>query len=263
MKTNKLICLILCWFTFAATAQQKLEWNNKKAAVVLTYDDAIDVDLDNVIPSLDSVNLKGTFYLIGNSPVTRDRMGEWRKAAANGHELGNHSLFHPCDGGPGRSFVTEENDLRRYTIARVVNEILATNTLLKAIDGKDKRTFAYPCGDLKIGENYFYPEMKKSFSGARGVKGAMNTIESIKLDDIDSYPIIGHSADYMIGLVKEAIAKHVLVVFLFHGVGGGHPLNVDLKEHNKLLRYLKQHENELWIAPMVDVAEYVKHQRGL
>ena len=55
-------------------AQKPELWNGKQCAVVLTYDDAIDIDLDNVVPALDSVALKGTFYLIGQSPVVANRM---------------------------------------------------------------------------------------------------------------------------------------------------------------------------------------------
>src|SRR6185312_2046007 len=107
-----------------AKSQNAHVWNNKQCAVVLTYDDAIDVDLDNVIPALDSLKLKGTFYIIGSSPVVAARMNEWRLAAKHGHELGNHALFHPCDGSlPGRTFVTPDNDLSKYTVSRAVNEI--------------------------------------------------------------------------------------------------------------------------------------------
>src|SRR5258708_22707558 len=141
--------LLVCTAGHAQTAKQ---WNNKQCAVVLTYDDAINADLDNAIPALDSLNLKGTFYLIGSSEVVNKRMAEWRLAAKHGHELGNHSMFHPCDGKlPGRSFVTADEDLTKYTVSRAVNEIRTTNTLLKASDGKDKRTFAFPCADRKIG----------------------------------------------------------------------------------------------------------------
>ena len=70
--------------TTASTVDQ---WNHKPCAVVLTYDDAIDQDLDNVLPALDSMGLKATFYLIGRSPVVGKRMEEWRAAARNGHEL--------------------------------------------------------------------------------------------------------------------------------------------------------------------------------
>src|SRR5882757_3358271 len=149
IRLNILTVFLIMLCLSATFAQDTKVWNNKQCAVVLTYDDAINVDLDNVIPALDSLNLKGTFYLIGSSPVINKRLNEWRMAAKHGHELGNHSLFHPCNGSlPGRSFVNSENDLSKYTVARAVNEIRLNNTLLKAIDGKDKRTFAYPCGDL-------------------------------------------------------------------------------------------------------------------
>lgn len=250
---------------FCAQAQNAQVWNNKQCAVVLTYDDAIDIDLNHVMPALDSLKLRGTFYLIGSSPVVDKRMSEWRLAAKHGNELGNHALFHPCDGTlPGRSFVHPDYDLSKYTVYRAVSEIRANNTLLKAIDGKDKRTFAYPCGDFTINGKYFYNDLKKDFVGARGVEGTMPTIDQVKLDNISCYVINGQSAEYMIDLVKKAMQTHTLLVFLFHGVGGGHSINVASGDHSKLLHYLKDNEKQIWIAPMVEVAEKVKaYQEGM
>jgi sialate O-acetylesterase len=234
-------------------------WNNKQCAVVLTYDDAIDADLDRVIPALDSVGLRGTFYIIGSSPVLAKRMDEWRKAAAEGHELGNHALVHPCDGSlPGRGFVTPDNDLSKYSVSRAVTEIRLNNILLRAIDGKDERTFAYPCGDLKIGDAYFYNGLRKDFVGARGVAGGLQSAAQVNLDNIDSYYIADQPASYMIDLVKKAEQSHTLLVFLFHGVGGGHAINEGQAEHSALLHYLKEHEADIWIAPMVDVARNIR-----
>jgi len=256
-------CLTL-FICLSATAQNAHVWNNKKCAVVLTYDDAIDIDIDNVLPALDSFNLKGTFYIIGASPVINKRMSEWRKAAAGGHELGNHALFHPCDGSkPGRSFVKPDNDLSKYTLTRVVNEARINNTLLKAIDGKDRRTFAYPCGDLTIGDSAFYPYLRNDFTGARGVNGRLQSIDTVHLDNIDCYSISMKPAEYMIGLVKKAMETNTLLVFLFHGVGGGHNINEERGEHTQLLRYLSENQKDIWIAPMVEVAEYVRQYQGL
>lgn len=171
---------------------------------MLTYDDAIDVDLDNVMPALDPLKLKGTFYLIGFSPVISKRLNEWRKAAKEGHELGNHALFHPCDSSlPGRSFVSPDHNLSKYSVNRAVDEIRINNTLLKAIDGKDKQTFAYPCGDLKIGNVFFYNQLKNDFVGARGISSGLQTPAQVNLDNIDCYMINGQSAEYMIDLVKK------------------------------------------------------------
>jgi len=246
-----------------ARAQNAQPWNNKQSAVVLTYDDAIDIDLDHVVPALDSFGFKATFYLIGSSPVIARRMKEWKAAAQEGHELGNHALFHPCDGSkPGRSFVSPDNDLSKYTVSRAVSEIRLNNTLLKAIDGKDRRTFAYPCGDRKIGDDYFYTQLRNDFAGARGVTPGLQSAGEVDLDNIDCYGINGQSAEYMIDLVKKAMQSHTLLVFLFHGVGGGHNLNVGLDEHSRLLHYLKENERSIWIAPMVEVATYIKFRSG-
>jgi len=262
---NTVIIALLLAATYTAKAQQPgvKVWNNKQCAVVLTYDDAIDVDLDNVIPALDSLNLKGTFYIIGSSPVVEKRMAAWRAAANEGHELGNHSLFHPCDASlPGRSWVPPDGDLSKYPVARAVNEIRINNTLLKAIDGKSTRTFAYPCGDLKIGDKFFYDDLKNDFAGARGVTGGLQTAGEVKLDNIDCYSISDKPADYMIDLVKKAMQSHTLLVFLFHGVGGGHNINESLSAHSQLLHFLKANEKDIWIAPMVDVAENIKAYQG-
>ena len=264
MKIYTLVFVLITW-SLHVTAQNRQVWKNKQCAVVLTYDDAIDIDLDNVIPALDSFNLKGTFYIIGASPVVNKRINEWRKAAMTGHELGNHALFHPCDASkPGREWVSPETDLSKYTVARAVNEIRINNTLLKAIDGKDKRTFAYPCADTKIGDSLFYNGLRKDFVGARGVNGRMQEIDKVDLDNIDCYSISGKTGEYLAGLVQKAMQTHTLLVFLFHGVGGGHSINEDRGPHTQLLQYLKQHESDIWIAPMVEVAAHIRnYQEGL
>jgi len=253
-----LVVILLVAFGHLSNAQPNV-WNNKQCAVVLTYDDSIDIDLDTVIPALDSAGLKGTFYLIGSSDVVNKRVSEWRAAAQHGHELGNHSMFHPCDGSlPGRAWVPREYDLSKYTVNRAVSEAIAMNTLLKAVDGKDVRTFAYPCGDLKIGDDYFYNKLKSDFAGARGTQEGMQTIDQVDLSNIRCYVINGQSGDYMIDLVKKAQQTHTLLVFLFHGVGGGHNINVSRSAHSELIHYLKDNGQNIWIATMVDVAEQIK-----
>ncbi|MES2371619.1 MAG: polysaccharide deacetylase family protein [Bacteroidota bacterium] len=260
---HKMILFVFCGLILAITnAQTSQTWNGKQAAVSLTYDDAIDIDIDNVAPALDSLGLKGTFYIIGSSPSVSKRINEWRKLAAKGHELGNHTSFHPCDGSlPGRSFVKPDNDLSKYTLTRMTTETKFTNTLLNSIDGKTERTFAFPCGDKKIGNDYYYDAVKTDFIAARGVRGGLQQIDSVDLSDINCYSINGQNAEYMINLVKKAKESHTLVVFLFHGVGGGHNLNVDLNEHSKLLHYLKSQEKDIWVAPMVEVAKFIREKR--
>lgn len=246
-------------FCLNLAAQNIAVWNGKKCAVALTYDDALNVHLDKVIPALDSVGLKGTFYLIASSKAFTGRLAAWKEAAGYGHELANHTLFHPCAGNlPGRSFVTPDYDLSHYTLRRATDEIRMTNTVLEALDGKTERTFAYPCGDRKIGDTFYLDPSKSEFVAARGVTPQMQPIADIDLYNVGSYMINGQSGAQLIDLVKKAMQTNTLLVFLFHGVGGEHTLNVSLEAHSQLLHFLKQHETEVWIAPFIDIAKQIK-----
>ncbi|MFN3850121.1 MAG: sialate O-acetylesterase [Spirosomataceae bacterium] len=242
----------------------KKAWMGKKCAVVLTYDDALNVHLDNAIPALDSLQLKGTFYLTASSPAGSNRINDWRKAAANGHELGNHTLYHPCDATfEGMSWVKPEYDLSKYTLKRITDEVRMTNTYLESIDGKKQRTFAFTCGHKKVIEGEFIQSLKNDFVAARAVRHEMHGIDQVQLLDIDCYGINGETGEQMINLVKEAMNSGKLLVFLFHGVGGEHSLNVSLPAHRELLRFLKDNEKDIWVAPMIEVAEHVKNYQGL
>ncbi len=245
--------------TINSFSQTDTTWHHKKCAVVLTYDDALNVHLDNVIPLLDSLGFKGTFYLSASFPGCKNRLNDWKKAAAEGHELANHTLYHPCIGNiPGREWVPRDYDLSKYTVKRMVDEARMTNIFLQALDGKTERTFAYPCGDMKIGDTAYMDSMHNDFIAARAVREQMHTIDKIDLYNIDCYAMNNATGAQMIQLVNQAMQSNTLLVFLFHGVGGEHAINVSLQAHNELLHYLKQHESEIWIAPMIDVAEYIK-----
>jgi len=240
-----------------AAAQDGL-WQNKKCAVALTYDDALNVHLDNVIPLLDSLGFRGTFYLSGYFPGFGSRIKDWKAVAERGNELGNHTLFHPCNGkAPGREWVNPEYDLSRYSVQRMKDEIKMTNILLTALDGKTKRTFAYPCGDKLAGDSSYVDAIRDQFTGARSVQFRLEDKNKIDLFDIGSYMANGQSGDELINLVKEAMNKKALLVFLFHGVGGEHNINVSLEAHSKLLHFLKENEKEIWVAPLNEIAEYI------
>jgi sialate O-acetylesterase len=244
-------------------AQNKNPWNGKKCAVVLTYDDALNVHLDKVIPALDSSNLKGTFYLSGYFPGCRDRLKDWSTAAKNGHELANHTLFHPCAGNtPGRGWVKPDYDLSKYTMQRLLDEVRMTNVLLESLDGKKQRTFAYPCGDTKVGDASYVDNIRNDFASARGVTNAMAKLNSVDLFNVPAYGINGESGQQLIALVKKAMEENALLVFLFHGVGGEHNLNVSLQAHSELVHYLKSQQNDIWVAPFLDVTEYVRKNGG-
>jgi peptidoglycan/xylan/chitin deacetylase (PgdA/CDA1 family) len=241
-----------------AVAQFNQAWGGKKCAVVLTYDDAINEHLDNALPVLDSLGLKATFYITAFSSSMQTRLSEWKALAGKGYELGNHTLYHPCMGGAGREWVLREYDMSTYTVRRMVDETRMTNVFLQALDGKTKRTFAYTCGDMKIGDSSFINAMKNDFTAARAVRNEMHKIGDVDLYNTDCYLVNNHTAAQMTEWVKKAMETNSLLVILFHGVGGGNSLNIAVDEHRKFLWYLKQNEKDIWVAPMIEVAEHIK-----
>ena len=134
---KKIVTLILAGLLAGShLIGQDQPWKGKKCAVVLTYDDAINEHLDNAAPLLDSLGLKATFYITGFSTSMQSRLPDWRNLATRGHELGNHTLYHPCVGGKGREWVKPEYDMNTYTVQRMVDETRMNNVFLQALDGK-------------------------------------------------------------------------------------------------------------------------------
>jgi len=256
MKNIFLLSLLIA--SVVCQSQHHHSWQGKKCAVVLTYDDAINQHLDNAIPVLDSLGLKATFYITAFSPSMQTRLNDWKKLAVKGHELGNHTLYHPCIGGKGREWVKPDYDMNNYSVQRMIDETRMTNLFLQALDGKTKRTFAFTCGDMKIGDSSFINGMKDEFVAARAVRNEMHKINEIDLLNVDCYLVNGESGAQMTEWAKKAIESNSLLVILFHGVGGGNGLNVSVPAHREFLQFLKKNEKDIWIAPMLDVAEYIK-----
>ncbi len=264
---NKLLLVVPVVFFAAmninAQNQPELPWNNHACAVSLTYDDGLNVHLDIVAKALDSAGFRGTFFIPVTSKPLFKRMDEWAAISRNGHELGNHTLFHPCSGkSAGREWVTEENDLDKYTVDQIVNEIGMANVVLKAVDGKEKRSFAYTCGDMAAGDTVFVGLIRDDFIAARGVASRMNPFCGTDLFDVGAYMIMNQTGDELINLVKQAQQENAYLVFLFHGVGGEHSINVSAEAHSQLVHYLKANEKDIWVAPFIEVTEYLKDQQN-
>lgn len=131
--------------------------------VTFTFDDGLENHLDVVMPAMERRAFRGTFFVNPAAPTFMRRIDSWRDAASRGHELGNHTLFHPAR--RGKSYITEGNAIENYTLERMRHEMQAANAQLTAIDGKLTRTFAYPCCNTVLGR----PGIVKSALAALGL----------------------------------------------------------------------------------------------
>ena len=247
-----------------AAGGTSFQWpENRKAAVSLAYDDALDSQLDNAIPALDRHGLKGSFYLQLSSPPVGKRMAEWRAAAGNGHELGNHTLFHQCSGSmQGREWVEPQRDLDKTTAAQMQDQVRMANVMLAAIDGRHERTMTVPCGDvLAEGKNYI--ELVASEFVAIKLGPGTVVPDMYKLD-LQAVPVgvpVDVSGQQLIAWVQEAARLGTMANFTFHGIGGDH-LAVSSDAHEELLAYLAAHREVYWTDTFLNLTKYVRKQQA-
>jgi len=241
--------------------KEKFQWpDGATSAVCLTYDDAIDTHLDIAIPDLNKVNMRGTFYMQGSN-ITPERMEEWREASRQGHELGNHTAYHPCTNNS--EWIKDEFATENYTVHRMMQELKVMNIMLYAIDGKTKRSFGYACGETVVGGISYIDTLRASgwFTGARGGgPGVVKDLKSLDIYNVPSWGVNEPTAKEMIDFVKEAEKEDGLAVFMFHGVGGQY-IKVSREAHAELLSYLSKKNKKIWVAPFVEVIQHIIDER--
>ncbi|MRX10813.1 polysaccharide deacetylase family protein [Pseudoduganella sp. FT25W] len=237
--------------------------HGEQAAVSLAYDDALDSQLDHAIPTLDKYGLKGSFYLQLSNPAVDKRMADWRAAARNGHELGNHSLFHQCSlKAPGHGWVQPHRDLDTTSVAQMLDQVTVANTMLYAIDGKRERTYTVPCGDtLAAGADYL-AAIAPSFVAIKvGGEAVTPSMQTLNLKAVGVYAPEGLSGQQLIALVRQAAAQGTMVNFTFHGVGGDY-ITTSAAAHEELVQYLAANKQRYWTDTFLNIMTYVKTQRG-
>jgi len=227
-----------------------LPWNNHPAAVSLTFDDSRDVHLDVAIPELNKRHLHATFFLIVSKTT---RMDDWRKAQAQGHEIGNHSVSH--DHAADLNKASEElqvEDAKKFLDSNFNSNIL---------------TFAYPYTEVSPGLLFW---VKRYDFAARGGRGD-GSLVYIKSDtqpdwyDLPSQPsYTKYDATVYKGWIEKAETLNAWTTLQIHGIGdpstGFEP--IPTQTFIALLDDLKAAEAKgLWVAPFGEVAAYFRAQK--
>lgn len=263
MRPNQIgiLCSILVIGAGTAVAQEAWTFpNGAKAALSLTYDDALDSQLDTALPALDQYGFKATFYVTIDRPGFSNRVPEWRAVAVAGHELGNHTLHHPCRGSqPGREWVVPEADLDLYTVERMRREVVMTNLFLEQVDGETERTYAYPCGEVLAGGESYVEAIAPHVVAARGVITSQDWIDRGEIDfyRTATYGPSEVSGDDLIAYAKEVLKSGGVGSFTFHGIGAEY-LSVSEEAHTELLAWLDEHRDEIWVDTVKAVTLHLK-----
>jgi peptidoglycan/xylan/chitin deacetylase (PgdA/CDA1 family) len=237
---------------------------NRKAAVSLTYDDALSGHHQRVAPFLQGHGLRATFYTNICSRFLEEAEA-WRQVAREGHELGNHTLFHPCYVFKGQevSWLDQGYNLRHYSPKRWQDEVTVANWALRQIDGRARRSFANTCHHRWIGEGdasvCLDSLILKHFVAARGahtgraVDPAAPDFTNLGTTGADHRTFAEWREELL--RVREA---GTWMIYTLHAVGRGEGENfIEEDEHRQLVEWLAA-EGDFWVAPVVEIATWLQ-----
>lgn len=241
------------------------EWPQaRQGAVSITYDDALSIHCEKVGPAWQAIGLRATFYTNILS-LMRDP-DAWRAMAKKGHELGNHSIFHPCrkDRPENMQWLADVYDLRSYTPQRWTDEMRAANFALSLIDGKSERSFGNTCCNNELGQGEtrasLEPLIAELFVAGRGsLNQQVVDVASVNFNALGHFSGDRRDFDSLQGEIDAAIQTGGWIIYMIHGVGEGtHKLYIDVEEHQKLVDYLGAQQDSIWTAPVAQVAQYLQ-----
>lgn len=229
-----------------------------EAAVSLTFDDGMPSQLDRAIPILGEHDQKGTFYINPRGDNWQENLEPWRTVAQAGHEIGNHTVNHPCSSAFKD---TRDGGLEQMTLADIEIEIAeGKRRIAEAIPDQTACTFCYPCYHAHVGEGptrqSYVPVVAGYHTAARGKGDYANHPVTADLHHLYSFPVERFAASEIIGLVEEAVTQNRWIILTFHGIHAGH-LSVAEVDFVALCQHLGRNKNRIWTAPVITISNRI------
>ncbi len=257
-----LLAFLLAAALLAAALPAAAPWpQGKSYAVRLTYDDGTETHILNAAVALDLRGLKATFYPLGASQSVSANPKAWSALLARGHELGSHTMTHPCPGKDGEAWPPKAQWLQGYDEAAYAAELDQSLGFLKRLGAKPPFSLAWPCGAAWVGEDRrdVTPLARERFAAARDAWGGAADPATVDLLHVPSVDGARH-LKLSLSELAQARAQGRWLVFMFHGVEGDY-LSVDIDTHDALLDALAA-DPQVWVAPFGQVAARVRaHQK--
>ena len=144
-----LLAFVLPCFVITAHCQESSSFSwpeGYEMALSLTFDDARSSQPNGGVDLLDAYGAKATFYVLPES--VEPHLEKWQHIVDTGHEIGNHSINHPCTGNFSWS---KDHALEAYTLEQMEAELIEASRQIKSLLNVTPRSYAYPCGETTIG----------------------------------------------------------------------------------------------------------------
>jgi peptidoglycan/xylan/chitin deacetylase (PgdA/CDA1 family) len=244
----------------------------KRAAISMAFDDARLSQIDVGLDLLNKCAVKVTFCVVPAG--VKQRLEGWKRAVASGHEIGNHTMNHPCTINYGFSSHVTEN----YTLAMMAKEIDDANAEIQRLLGVTPQTFSYPCGGMFVGrgvqtENYV-PLVAERFIVGLGPTEDWTTDRYVPVlnnpatCDLATIHITSFGEmrtmdfDRLVEHVSKAVEGGRWLVFGGHefGTEGRHVANTSVVE--ALCHYVTEPSRGIWVDTVANIGKYIREQRA-
>ncbi|HRO44291.1 polysaccharide deacetylase family protein [Agriterribacter sp.] len=258
-------CIVLLTCSNISSAQEPaFTWpTGKKMAISLSFDDARASQVDTGTALLDAYNVKATFYV--QPPTVKNRLDGWKKAVTAGHEIGNHSISHPCS---GNFLWSRNNALEDYSLRQMKNQLETANRQIEALLGVKPEVFAYPCGQTFVGRGKntksYIPVVAGIFISGRGwLAESANDPAFCDMAQLTGIEMDGKDFEELLPLIQSAQKNGQWLVLAGHEMGNNGPQTTRLAMLKKLIEYAQDPTNKIWIAPVGTIARYVNEHRKI
>lgn len=257
-----LVSVFISKNVLAQQDKQTFLWpDGKQMAISLTFDDARPSQVDAGTELLNQYGVKATFVVVPSS--VEKRLDGWKKAVADGHEIGNHTLYHPCSGNFPWS---RQTALENYTLKQMKKELTDANKRIEELLGTKPTVFAYPCGATFVGRGKntksYVPLIAELFIAGRGwLDEGPNDPAFCDFAQLTGMEMDGKDFDQILPLLKNAKNTGAWLVLAGHEMGESGSQTTRLSMLKKLIEYAQDPANGIWIAPMGTVAKYVQSER--
>ena len=243
--------------------REEFRWpEGKRAAISLTFDDARHTQITNGIPLFDEYGVKATFYVSLNR-LEQDAEA-WKAAVANGHEIGNHTLIHPCSGN--FSFIDDDRALESYTIDRMRAELVESNAAIEDLLGVTPVSFAYPCGQKYVGRGRnlrsYVPLVAEHFHSGRGwMDEWANDPAYCDTAQLMGMELDGKSFEQVKQIIDRTLKDGGWLVFAGHEISNDGRQTTRMTTLRALCEYAQDPANGLWLDTVEAVTRHIQKQR--
>ena len=242
--------------------QEDFRWpEGKRVAISLTFDDARQSQITQGIPLLDQYGTKATFYVsISNLDGGLDA---WKKAAMNGHEIGNHTLKHPCSGN--FSFIYDRA-LEDYTLDKMRHELVEANNTIENMLDVTPVSFAYPCGQKFVGRGRnlksYVPLVAEYFMTGRGwMDEWANAPAFCDMANLMAMELDGKDFGQVKQIIDRTLKNGGWLIFCGHETAEAGRQTTYLSTLKALCEYARDPANGIWLDTVQSVADHIRKQR--